>query len=74
MPLASNLDGLKQQTTWFEIMLCLTPTNASLLPPQVPEATVWYGPDSYMGANLAQLLEWLADMPDEEVGAICEGV
>ena len=55
-------------------MLCLTPTNASLLPPQVPEATVWYGPDSYMGANLAQLLEWLADMPDEEVGAICEGV
>lgn len=35
--------------------------------PQVPGATVWYGPDTYMGANLAQLLERLADMPDEEV-------
>jgi quinolinate synthase len=23
---------------------------------QVPEATVWYGPDTYMGSNLAQLL------------------
>ena len=34
---------------------------------QVPEATVWYGPDTYMGANLAQLLQWLAQMPDEEV-------
>jgi quinolinate synthase len=22
---------------------------------QVPEATVWYGPDTYMGQNLAQL-------------------
>lgn len=37
------------------------------MPAQVPEATVWYGPDTYMGANLAQLLQWLAQMPDEEV-------
>jgi len=37
---------------------------------QVPEATVWYGPDTYMGANLAQLLQWLAQMPDEEVQAL----
>jgi hypothetical protein len=34
---------------------------------QVPDATVWYGPDTYMGANLSQLLHWLASMPDDEV-------
>ena len=32
---------------------------------------MWYGPDTYMGANLAQLLEWLAEMPDDEV---CEQI
>ncbi len=35
--------------------------------PQVPDATVWYGPDTYMGRNLAQLFSMLADLPDEEV-------
>ncbi|GAX73552.1 hypothetical protein CEUSTIGMA_g1003.t1 [Chlamydomonas eustigma] len=37
---------------------------------QVPEATVWYGPDTYMGRNLAQLFTSLSTMPDEEVKAI----
>ncbi|KAL6760200.1 hypothetical protein V8C86DRAFT_2558901 [Haematococcus lacustris] len=34
---------------------------------QVPDATVWYGPDTYMGRNLAQLFTMLAELPDEEV-------
>lgn len=34
---------------------------------QVPGGTVWYGPDSYMGANLAALFTTLALLPDEEV-------
>jgi len=34
---------------------------------QVPDLTVWYGPDTYMGRNLAQLFTQLADMPDEEI-------
>lgn len=34
---------------------------------QIPDLTVWYGPDTYMGRNLAQLFTSLADMPDEEV-------
>mmetsp|Transcript_16425 Transcript_16425/g.45781 ORF Transcript_16425/g.45781 Transcript_16425/m.45781 type:complete len:389 (-) Transcript_16425:22-1188(-) len=34
---------------------------------QIPGLTVWYGPDTYMGQNLAALFQRLADMPDEEV-------
>lgn len=34
---------------------------------QIPDLTVWYGPDSYMGRNLAQLFTSLAEQPDEEV-------
>jgi quinolinate synthase len=34
---------------------------------QVPDLTVWYGPDTYMGANLAQLFRQLAGMPDEVI-------
>jgi quinolinate synthase len=28
---------------------------------------VWYGPDTYMGRNLAQLFTQLAELPDEVV-------
>jgi hypothetical protein len=28
---------------------------------------VWYGPDTYMGQNLAQLFTMLAELSDEEV-------
>ncbi|GAB4820689.1 hypothetical protein N2152v2_007735 [Parachlorella kessleri] len=34
---------------------------------QVPELNVWYGPDTYMGRNLAQLFTSLATLSDEEV-------
>ena len=34
---------------------------------QVPELSVWYGPDTYMGRNLAQLFTNLATLSDEEV-------
>lgn len=38
---------------------------------QVPDASVWYGPDTYMGRNLAQLFTSLAEHgTDEEVAAI----
>lgn len=40
---------------------------------QVPNATVWYGPDTYMGRNLAQLLTSLAQGNDEEVAALHPG-
>lgn len=37
---------------------------------QVPDVTVWYGPDTYMGLNLAELFTQLAGLPDEEVAAL----
>ncbi len=40
---------------------------------QVPDLHVFYGPDTYMGANLAQLFTNLAQMPDEEVAALHPG-
>ena len=40
---------------------------------QIPDLTVWYGPDTYMGRNLAQLFTSLADMPDEEVQKLHPG-
>lgn len=37
---------------------------------QVPDVTVWYGPDSYMGANLAEMFRQMANMSDEEIASI----
>ena len=37
---------------------------------QVPDAHVWYGPDTYMGRNLVQLFESLSESTPEEVAAL----
>lgn len=37
---------------------------------QVPDLNVWYGPDTYMGRNLAELFRQLAELSDEEVAAV----
>ncbi|KAF3436752.1 hypothetical protein FNV43_RR19503 [Rhamnella rubrinervis] len=37
---------------------------------QVPELEIWYGPDSYMGANIAELFQQMTKMTDEEVAEI----
>ncbi|CAI5531241.1 unnamed protein product [Closterium sp. Naga37s-1] len=34
---------------------------------QVPDLTLWYGPDTYMGANLVEMLQQLSTVPDDEV-------
>eukprot|EP01024_Parvocaulis_polyphysoides_P033103 TRINITY_DN29509_c0_g1_i11.p1 TRINITY_DN29509_c0_g1~~TRINITY_DN29509_c0_g1_i11.p1 ORF type:complete len:482 (-),score=79.63 TRINITY_DN29509_c0_g1_i11:647-2092(-) len=34
---------------------------------QVPDLNVWYGPDTYMGRNIAQLFSELAQMSDKEI-------
>jgi len=34
---------------------------------QIPDVHIWFGPDTYMGDNLAHMLESLAEMPDEQV-------
>jgi quinolinate synthase len=40
---------------------------------QVPGVQVWYGPDSYMGANLVAMLRRLATLSDDEVRAVHPG-
>jgi quinolinate synthase len=37
---------------------------------QVPDATIWYGPDTYMGRNLAALFTSLSSLSDEQVKEI----
>uniref|UniRef100_A0A0D3HTG6 Quinolinate synthase, chloroplastic n=1 Tax=Oryza barthii TaxID=65489 RepID=A0A0D3HTG6_9ORYZ len=37
---------------------------------QIPGLNVWYGPDSYMGANIADLFQRMAVMSDEEIEEI----
>ncbi|CAH0480495.1 unnamed protein product [Peronospora belbahrii] len=34
---------------------------------QVPDINVWYGPDTYMGENLQQMFEHIAQLPDEKI-------
>ncbi|ESQ43618.1 hypothetical protein EUTSA_v10012812mg [Eutrema salsugineum] len=37
---------------------------------QLPELNVWYGPDSYMGANIVKLFQQMTLMTDEEIANI----
>ncbi|KAJ9677909.1 hypothetical protein PVL29_022721 [Vitis rotundifolia] len=37
---------------------------------QVPNLNIWYGPDSYMGANIRELLQQMTTMTDEEIAVI----
>lgn len=36
----------------------------------MPELEIWYGPDTYMGANIVELLQQMTKMTDEEVAEI----
>ncbi|KAK7291597.1 hypothetical protein RIF29_06867 [Crotalaria pallida] len=37
---------------------------------QVPDLSVWYGPDSYMGANIKELFKQMTKMTNDEIAAI----
>jgi quinolinate synthase len=37
---------------------------------QVPDGHVWFGPDTYMGRNLARLFDTLAESTDEQIRAV----
>jgi quinolinate synthase len=34
---------------------------------QIPDVHIWFGPDTYMGENLAQMFRNLAEMPDVQI-------
>lgn len=38
--------------------------------PLIPDLNICYGPDSYMGANLAELFSRMASMENEEIAEI----
>ncbi|KAK4264408.1 hypothetical protein QN277_025587 [Acacia crassicarpa] len=37
---------------------------------QVPALNLWYGPDSYMGANIKELFQQMEEMTDEEIAEL----
>ena len=37
---------------------------------EVPNLNIWYGPDSYMGANIEELFQQMTAMTDEEIGEV----
>lgn len=37
---------------------------------QMPNLNIWYGPDSYMGANITELFNQMAGMTDEEIAEL----
>ncbi|XP_021286164.1 quinolinate synthase, chloroplastic [Herrania umbratica] len=37
---------------------------------QIPDLNIWYGPDSYMGANIKELFEQMTLMSDEEIAEL----
>lgn len=37
---------------------------------QIPDLTIWYGPDTYMGANLQTMLTAVSKMPDAQIQAL----
>lgn len=37
---------------------------------QVPGLNVWYGPDTYMGANIMELFQQMTVMTDDEISEI----
>ena len=37
---------------------------------EIPDLNVWYGPDTYMGANIMELFRQMTEMSDEEIASI----
>mmetsp|Transcript_34736 Transcript_34736/g.83951 ORF Transcript_34736/g.83951 Transcript_34736/m.83951 type:complete len:498 (-) Transcript_34736:263-1756(-) len=37
---------------------------------QVPDVSIWYGPDTYMGTNLKNMFERMVTLPDEQIAKL----
>ncbi|RCV18566.1 hypothetical protein SETIT_3G311400v2 [Setaria italica] len=68
--------SLETKAHAHELVPTITCTSSNVVPTilqafaQIPDLTVWYGPDSYMGANIADLFQRMATMSDEEIAKI----
>ncbi|CAL4907079.1 unnamed protein product [Urochloa decumbens] len=68
--------SLETKAHAHELVPTITCTSSNVVPTilqafaQIPDLNVWYGPDSYMGANIADLFQRMASMSDEEIAKI----
>ncbi|XP_071731716.1 quinolinate synthase, chloroplastic [Rutidosis leptorrhynchoides] len=65
--------SLETKAHAHELVPTITCTSSNVVPTilqafaEVPNLNVWYGPDSYMGANIVELLQQMTSMTDEEI-------
>ncbi|XP_066358625.1 quinolinate synthase, chloroplastic-like [Miscanthus floridulus] len=68
--------SLETKAHAHELVPTITCTSSNVVPTilqafaQIPDLNVWYGPDSYMGANIADLFQRMTTMSDEEIAKI----
>ncbi|CAN6351596.1 unnamed protein product [Urochloa humidicola] len=68
--------SLETKAHAHELVPTITCTSSNVVPTilqafaQIPDLNVWYGPDSYMGANIADLFQRMATMSDEAIAKI----
>ncbi|KAL8128512.1 hypothetical protein V2J09_017667 [Rumex salicifolius] len=68
--------SLETKALAHEIVPTITCTSSNVVQTilqafsQVPDLTVYYGPDTYMGANIAELFQQMTMMTDEEIAEV----
>ncbi|MBA0703714.1 hypothetical protein Golax_016017, partial [Gossypium laxum] len=68
--------SLETKAYSHELVPTITCTSSNVVPTilqafaQVPDLNIWYGPDSYMGANIKELFQQMTLMTDEEIAEI----
>ncbi|XP_042498331.1 quinolinate synthase, chloroplastic-like [Macadamia integrifolia] len=68
--------SLETKAQAHEIVPTITCTSSNVVQTilqafaQIPNLNIWYGPDSYMGANIVELFQRMASMTNEEIAEI----
>ncbi|ONK58135.1 uncharacterized protein A4U43_C09F8570 [Asparagus officinalis] len=68
--------SLQTKACGHEVVPTITCTSSNVVQTilqafaQIPDVNIWYGPDSYMGANIAELFHQMAKLTDEEISEI----
>lgn len=68
--------SLETKANAHELVPTITCTSSNVVPTilqafaQIPNLNVWYGPDTYMGANIVDLFEQMTLMSDDEIAGI----
>ncbi|KAL1542039.1 quinolinate synthase [Salvia divinorum] len=68
--------SLETKAYTHEVVPTITCTSSNVVPTilqafaEIPDLNVWYGPDTYMGANIMELFSQMTEMSDEEIASI----